>query len=194
MVTVLVCFFVCFGLLFAHSKRASGLRPCWSLEIHPNCKQVINYQHNINAPFITRHCLFMTLSTMTSWASSATCRWPRPAHHTPCRHMTRRRRRGPAATLSSISTTWTTTPLSWTCSSLKKRSSYCWINRPLETPGNPFHLSIPVKMSVSCAVLCWMYIKTNFESMSFLYPGNIFHCTGNRKRFVVNDLEMWINS
>lgn len=49
--------------------------------------------------------LVFYLSTMTSWASSATCRWPNPAHHTPCRHMNRHLHRDPAATLSSTSTT-----------------------------------------------------------------------------------------
>lgn len=76
-------------------------------------------------------------SMTTSLASSATCRWPSLAPHTPFRRTSPRPRRDPAATSNSTSTTWTTTLLSWTCSSLRKRSSCCWISRPVETPGNP---------------------------------------------------------
>lgn len=85
--------------------------------------------------YIILTSFFCNFSMTTSWASSAACRWPSPAHHTPYHHRNPHPRKGPAATLSSTSMTWTTTPLSWTFSSLKKRSSCCWISRPLETPG-----------------------------------------------------------
>lgn len=81
--------------------------------------------------FLSSFCLSM----MTSSANSATCKWHRRARHTPSRRKSRRHRRGPAATSSSTSTTSTITLLSWTCSSLTKRSDCCWINRPQETPG-----------------------------------------------------------
>lgn len=88
-------------------------------------------------PEHTTNCsrLSLCLSTTTSSASSATCRWHRRARRTPCRRKSRRPRRGPAATSSSTSTTSTITLLSWTCSSRTKRSDCCWINRPQETPG-----------------------------------------------------------
>lgn len=100
---------------------------------------------------------------MTSWASSATCRWPSPARHTPCRHMSPPPRRGPAATLSSTSMTWTITPLNWTCSSLKKRSSSCWTNRPLETSGKPH-----ARVSSTCLPVCLVLFIAWCESKSFL--------------------------
>lgn len=88
-------------------------------------------------PEHTTNCsrLSLCLSTTTSSASSATCRWHRRARRTPCRRKSRRPHRGPAATSSSTSTTSTITLLSWTCSSRTKRSDCCWINRPQETPG-----------------------------------------------------------
>lgn len=61
---------------------------------------ILRTNHKSSAiPFLPFH------SMMISWASSATCRWPSPAHHTPCRLMNPRPLRGPAATLSSTSTT-----------------------------------------------------------------------------------------
>lgn len=77
----------------------------------------------------------VNFSTTTSWASSATCRWRRRARRIPCRRTTRRRRSDPAATSSSTFTTWTTTRLSWTFCSLRKKRNYCWTNRPMGTLG-----------------------------------------------------------
>lgn len=114
---------------------------------------------------------------MTSWASLAACRWPNPAHPTrsPRLRPFPQRHRGPAAISSSTSTTWTTTRLSWTCCSLRRRSSCCWKNRPVGTPGKPhsealsyshlFILHWPWEFDVELVV--WVFCK-DFVSITLL--------------------------
>lgn len=137
----------------AHTLPASHVWGWWGLLWKRKRFYYSTVLFSVWSPYLFLTCLISNLSTMTSWASSATCRWPSPARHTPCRHMNPRLRRGPAATLSSTSTTWTITLLSWTCSSLRKRSSYCWTNRPLETPGKPLQCFNHVNLLVCVCVL-----------------------------------------